>query len=148
MKNSHESDSDPGTTQDGRVPGDSKQASVNNSRRRFTRAGLAGSVVMTLGSRSALASRCSYSGSMSGNLSRPNQVTCQGLTPSYWKNNPGNWSVCIPDKRNPGNHGSPFNYDHPTFGWLRDEKRAGRCSRSEWQSYKSWANWSNYNSSK
>jgi hypothetical protein len=62
------------------------------ARRRFLTGGIATiPVVATLKGRSALAAtNCSISGQQSGNLSGV-QVTCQGLTPGYYKNTPDGW---------------------------------------------------------
>ena len=120
-----------------------KTGAVNTSRRRFTRAGLAGSAVMTLASRPALASYCSHSGGMSGNLSRPNAPTCRGLTPTHWKHNPNSWSVCIPGRKNPksGKNGQPVDYDHLQWGTLKTAKNNNLITRDEFRGYKSWANY-------
>lgn len=63
------------------------------SRRRFIiRSAVVGSspILMSLASRPVLASQCSISGMLSGNLSGP-QVTCHGLTPGYWGQHPNDW---------------------------------------------------------
>ncbi|HEX9802909.1 MAG TPA: hypothetical protein VGB35_06620 [Gammaproteobacteria bacterium] len=56
------------------------------ARRRILAGGLAGApLVLTLTSRSAFASHCTYSGMMSGNLSSGHEVVCEGRTPGFWK---------------------------------------------------------------
>ena len=66
------------------------KSGVDQTRRRLTGAGLAGSgVLLTLASRPVLAQGgicLSPSGFQSGNLSRPNQgnTPCAGRTPGYW----------------------------------------------------------------
>ena len=79
------------------------ESGVDQTRRRLTGAGLAGSgVLLTLASRPVLAQGgfcLSPSGFQSGNLSRPSQgnVACTGRTPGYWgeKNsiNKGDWAT-------------------------------------------------------
>jgi len=79
------------------------EAGVDQTRRRLTGAGLAGSgVLLTLASRPVLAQGgicLSPSGFQSGNLSRPNQgsTPCTGRTPGYWgqKNSidQGSWAA-------------------------------------------------------
>lgn len=94
MKKSNESDSDARDAGQVSVPED-RVESVDTSRRRFTRAGLSGSVLMTLASRPAMANHCSVSGAMSGNMSRPaHGVSCAGLAPSDWRETPDEW--CSP----------------------------------------------------
>ena len=79
------------------------ESGVDQTRRRLTGAGLAGSgVLLTLASRPVLAQGgicLSPSGFQSGNLSRPNQgnTPCAGRTPGYWgeKNSidKGDWAA-------------------------------------------------------
>lgn len=101
---------------------------VDQTRRRLTGAGLAGSgVLLTLVSRPVLAnSVClSPSGFQSGNLSRPQQgfTPCGGRTPGYWgeKNSirQGSWAAagCEPGKcdSNSGNCNSCTSW-HDTSG--------------------------------
>jgi hypothetical protein len=57
---------------------------INQSRRKLTGAALGVSAVFTLASRPVWANQCTISGMASGNLSKP-QVTCEGCTPGYWK---------------------------------------------------------------
>lgn len=57
---------------------------INPSRRRLTGAALGVSAVFTLASRPVWANQCSISGMASGNLSAPDNVTCEGCTPGYW----------------------------------------------------------------
>lgn len=62
---------------------------VSGGRRRFVLGGAAATTaIVTLSSRPALANHCSISGMHSGNLSRPHEVTCKGLTPGCWKTQP------------------------------------------------------------
>lgn len=69
--------------------------SVDESRRRFTKSGLAISgVILTLASRPVLGDFVckSPSGFLSGNVSvNGAPQTCSGLTPGYWGNKPENW---------------------------------------------------------
>lgn len=65
---------------------------ASSGRRRFLLGGIiATPAILTLTTRPALANQCSISGMQSGNLSRPNDVTCQGLTIGYWKTHPYDW---------------------------------------------------------
>lgn len=57
---------------------------VDPARRKLTGAALGAGAVFTLSSRPVWASRCTISGMMSGNLSKPME-TCHGCTPGYWK---------------------------------------------------------------
>ena len=143
MKYSQASKTEPQDATQTNVPDGGEGEPVNTSRRRFTRAGLSGSVVMTLASRPAFATYCSHSGSMSGNLSRPNAPTCSGLMPTYWMHNKPSWTVCVPGKKNPlsGQNGSAFNYDHITFGDLKDAKDNAVITQSKFDNYKNWAGW-------
>ena len=73
---------DQGTTETSKPP------QVDESRRRFTKAGFAGSgIILTVASQPVWGNHCSISGMMSGNTSVPNQVKCGGCTPGYWKAN-------------------------------------------------------------
>lgn len=54
------------------------------ARRRLTGAALGAGAVFTLSSQPVWASRCTISGMMSGNLSKPKEK-CDGCTPGYWK---------------------------------------------------------------
>lgn len=72
--------------------------SVNDSRRQFTKSGLAVSgVLLTLASRSAVGGNfvCkSPSGFLSGNLSQHGTpTTCSGLSPGYWGTHPAQWPM-------------------------------------------------------
>jgi len=74
-----------------------KTKSVDPSRRRFTKSGLAVSgVILTLASRPVLANFgvCkSPSGFLSGNVSaHGNPLLCYGHPPEWWGSNPGAWS--------------------------------------------------------
>ncbi len=63
------------------------------ARRRFLLGGAATApVILTLTSRPAFASQCSVSGRQSGNLSKPADHQCVGLTPGYWKTHPDQWN--------------------------------------------------------
>lgn len=69
-------------------------SAVDESRRRFSRSGLAVSgVLLTLASRPALAGQClSPSGFQSGNVSHHGTpITCSGRTPGYWGTHPEEW---------------------------------------------------------
>jgi len=124
---------------------------LNTSRRRFTRAGLSASVVMTLASRTALANHCSVSAGMSGNLSRPHQGDCYGLTPGFWKTHPEEWSCGYePGMCNPITYknGECKDWWHVTWGdfkanevaiTAKDPVRPGFANLYE--DYKAWANW-------
>ena len=71
-----------------------KTKSVDSSRRRFTKAGLAASgVILTLASRPVLANTVckSPSGFESGNVSAHIQEMCFGNYPDYYANNPQAW---------------------------------------------------------
>lgn len=57
---------------------------VDSSRRKLTGAALGAGAVFTLSSRPVWANRCTISGMMSGNLSKPKEK-CDGCTPGYWK---------------------------------------------------------------
>jgi hypothetical protein len=93
MKHLEKSGTDPRNAADDNSAAAGSNEPVSTSRRRFTRAGLSGSVLMTLASRPALASHCSVSGIQSGNLSRPQGgVVCAGLSPGYWKTHPEEWA--------------------------------------------------------
>ncbi|BAN36154.1 hypothetical protein SCD_n02346 [Sulfuricella denitrificans skB26] len=71
--------------------------SVDESRRRFGKSGLAaGGVIITLASRPVLGAwACqSPSGFQSGNVSSHGQpTTCMGRTPGYWGNKPEEWPL-------------------------------------------------------
>lgn len=73
---------------------DAKQ-SVDKSRRSFAKVAAAAPVVMTLAGKPVLGAnwevRCSFSGNMSGNASHPDEGTCEGCTPGFWKNHPSSW---------------------------------------------------------
>lgn len=65
----------------------------SNSRRRFIK-GVASTtpVLLTVANRPVLASNCSVSGAISGNLSDGRtQFVCAGLTPGYWGQHPFEW---------------------------------------------------------
>lgn len=75
-------------------PADLTKSAVDESRRGFTKSGLAMSgVILTLASRPVMACTCkSPSGFLSGNVSAPNTtLKCYGLSPGYWKNHPEAW---------------------------------------------------------
>lgn len=117
---------------------------VDTSRRRFTRAGLSASVIMTLASRPALATHCSVSGGMSGNASMPHQSACHGLTPGFWKTHPEEWScgyepgLCHPERKADG---TCKNYDFITFGNLKQLFAEGKVTQANFDAYVAWANW-------
>lgn len=104
-----------------RIPRPSGLAS--NGRRRFVLGGAAATTtVVTLSSRPALANHCTISGMLSGNLSRPHDVTCQGLTPGCWKTQPtwpGSYVVgpCNPITKKGG---ECSDYCIPTMSQLQD----------------------------
>lgn len=103
------------------IPRSSKPAS--DGRRRFVLGGAATTTaIVTLSSRPALANHCSISGMLSGNLSKPHDVTCQGLTPGCWKtqpNWPGSYVVgpCNPITKKSG---QCSDYCIPTMAQLQD----------------------------
>ncbi len=68
--------------------------SHSDSRRRFLKgAGIAApAVIMTVSSRPVLARHCTVSGTLSGNLSNPDDDHyCAGHTPGHWLNHPDEW---------------------------------------------------------
>ncbi|MET0094009.1 MAG: hypothetical protein ABW120_10770 [Sedimenticola sp.] len=67
-------------------------SAVDQSRRGFTKAGLAAPVIMSLTSRPVLGQCVSVSGFMSGNASHPHECIGYGCTPGYWKQNPAAWT--------------------------------------------------------
>lgn len=72
--------------QPGGVPADGSQLSVDRSKRNLGKLGLAVPVLASAFSKPALAARsCTFSGTMSGNLSGP-QVDCGAFTPGMWQN--------------------------------------------------------------
>ncbi len=70
------------------VQSDEAEAQHSDSRRRFLKgASIAAPVIMTVASRPVLANHCTVSGTLSGNLSNPDDDHyCAGLTPGYWRN--------------------------------------------------------------
>lgn len=70
-----------------------QQAGVNDSRRRFTQAGIGVSAIFTLASRPVLAGQCfTPSAAVSGNLStHGTPPSCSGLSPGFWKEHPTAW---------------------------------------------------------
>lgn len=72
-------------------------SAAGNARRKFARAGLGASgVLLTLTSQSGMAAVCTTpSGSLSSGMvtsRRPNAaITCGGVSPGYYKNNPQGW---------------------------------------------------------
>ena len=116
---------------------------VNTSRRRFTRAGLSASAVMTLASRPALAMSCSQSGTASGNTSQPGTTTCLGLPSGFWKQNEFQWSTttCVPGMCNATTvqNTQCLDYDFCTAGELEAAKSGMPLDR--YNAYKTWANW-------
>ena len=72
--------------------------SVDTSRRRFTKVGLAGSgVILSISSRSALGGwgTCTGSEMMSGNMSRQGTPNPCGCSPGYWGNHIPEWNKLI-----------------------------------------------------
>ncbi|MHB1232167.1 MAG: hypothetical protein ACYCZQ_06270 [Burkholderiales bacterium] len=75
-----------------------KPGDVDASRRRFAKAGLAGSgVILSISSRSALGGwgTCTGSEMMSGNMSRQGTPNPCGCSPGYWGNHIPEWSKLI-----------------------------------------------------
>ena len=75
-----------------------KPDSVDTSRRRFTKAGLAGSgVILSISSRSALGGwgTCTGSEMMSGNMSRQGTPNPCGCSPGYWGQHLTEWNNLI-----------------------------------------------------
>jgi len=74
---------------------------VDKSKRKFSKAGLAAPVIMTLASKPVWARdiNCTYSGSMSGNMSQVDDQECagEGLSPGYWSQHEENWYKAIPE---------------------------------------------------
>jgi len=70
-----------------------QQTGVNDSRRRFTQAGIGVSAIFTLASRPVLAGQCfTPSAAVSGNLSTHGTApSCSGLSPGFWKEHPAAW---------------------------------------------------------
>lgn len=70
-----------------------QQTGVNDSRRRFTQAGIGVSAIFTLASRPVLAGQCfTPSAAVSGNLStHGTPPSCSGLSPGFWKEHPTAW---------------------------------------------------------
>ncbi len=65
---------------------------VSPGRRRLLKGAAIGTpVIMTLASRPVLATNCSISGNMSGNLSHHDEFICDGRTPGYWGEHPNEW---------------------------------------------------------
>ena len=93
------------------------RAPVDRSRRRLAGAGISASVLMTLSSRSALASHCTVSGMLSGNLSSPDaDVSCRDKTPGFWKTHPESSPAYTPGPCNPISYtgGECSDYTEPT----------------------------------
>ena len=65
-------------------PTEASPSAPDPARRKLAGAALGAGAVFTLSSRPVWASRCTISGMMSGNLSKP-QEKCDGCTPGYWK---------------------------------------------------------------
>jgi len=63
-----------------------------NSKRKFLKGVAVAPVFLTVASRPVFARNCSVSGAISGNLSDPGKIfTCDGRTPGYWGQHPGDW---------------------------------------------------------
>jgi len=89
-----------------------EKVATDEGRRKFTKAGIASvPVILTLASRPALGGgyggggyvgkgygggkyHCTVSGMLSGNLSKPDDYTCEGCTPGYWGTHPKKWYDC------------------------------------------------------
>lgn len=68
------------------------ELNIDETRRRLAKVGIASvPVVLTLTSRPVWGSSCTISGMLSGNLSNPQEETCEGCTPGYWGQHPNNW---------------------------------------------------------
>ena len=72
-----------------------RRSGANQSRRRFTMAGLATPVLMTLASKPAWANNCSLSGHMSANVSNIEHECTFGVgcTPGFWGQNLAPWDL-------------------------------------------------------
>ncbi len=110
----------------------------NTSRRRFVLGGGAmAPVIVTLASRPALANVCSVSGTLSGNMSRPDAVDCRGLTPSYWQTHPGQWPKYVVGPCNPLSNpsGTCSDYSVPSTDDLAGAVIAGALTQAEVDAY-------------
>ncbi len=111
-------------------------------RRRFLKGSLASApIILTLASRPALANHCSISGMMSGNLSKPHEVECQGLSPGYWKTHPEDWcgqfepGPCNPLTGNQG-MGTCSDYSVPSEEELTDALTNETLTQEQINAYK------------
>jgi len=69
-------------------------SSIDQSRRKFTQAGVAAPIIMSLASQPVWGTECSLSGFMSGNVSgRVHECAGSGCTPGFWKNNYHAWAT-------------------------------------------------------
>ena len=110
------------------------------SRRRVILGGAAvAPVIVTLASRPALANVCTVSGTLSGNMSRPDAADCRGLTPGYWKTHPNQWPRYVPGPCNPlsnqHGHGTCNDYSVPSMDDLADAVVAGALTQAAVDAY-------------
>ena len=108
------------------------------SRRRFVLGGGAmAPVIVTLASRPALANVCTVSGTLSGNMSRPDAADCRGLTPAFWQSNPGQWPKYVVGPCNPITNvgGVCADYSVPTVEDLAGAVIAGALTQAEVDAY-------------
>ena len=93
-KNEAEVHSDPVLPSQGKAQNPDPVPRHSSGRRRFLKgAGIAApAVILTVSSKPVLARHCTVSGTLSGNLSNPDDDHyCSGRTPGYWKNHPDSW---------------------------------------------------------
>ena len=110
----------------------------NTSRRRFVLGGGAmAPVIVTLASRPALANVCTVSGTLSGNMSRPDAVDCRGLAPSYWQTHPTLWPKYVVGPCNPLSNpsGTCTDYSVPSTDDLAGAVLAGALTQAEVDAY-------------
>jgi hypothetical protein len=108
------------------------------SRRRFVLGGGAMAPVMvTLAGRPALANVCTVSGTLSGNLSRPDAVDCRGLSPEFWRTHPGQWPAYVTGPCNPlcGTTGTCTDYSVPTTDELAKAIKKKKLKKSAVDAY-------------
>ena len=111
---------------------------ANSSRRRFVLGGAASApVIVTLASRPALANVCTVSGTLSGNMSRPDAADCRGLTPGYWKTHPGAWPAYVAGPCNPLSNplGTCSDYSVPSMDDLAGAVLSGALTQAEVDAY-------------
>jgi len=98
-----------------RPPSPTDSPDVGEGRRRFLKRVVATTpILLTVAGRPAWANTCTLSGMQSGNLSRPGQVQCLGLSLGYWKEHPKAW---------------PAGYD-PGCPCTRRRRRRGQCTQN------------------